>query len=106
MKYKLTEKTKVIGGARVYRIQSLMDFTTIIGREVKIGDEGGYVQSMGNLSQDGLCWLFDDAVGMGNSRRIDNSVGSGNSIQWDNSQQSGNSQQYGYSHLYGDSCEV
>ena len=85
-KYKLTTKTKLIDGHKVYRIKALKSFDTIIGRRVNKGDLGGWVESEANLSQDGKCWLFDDAAGYENSRRTGNSVG------YDRSQQSGNSE--------------
>jgi len=90
-KYKLTKESKEVFGNKVYRIQAIKDFTCINGREVKKSYLGGWVQSEDNLSQDGLCWLFDEAVGMENSKRTENSIGSGNSQQSGNSRQSGNS---------------
>ena len=122
-KYKLTTKTKLIDGHKVYRIKALKSFDTIIGRRVNKGDLGGWVESEDNLSHDGTCWLFDEAAGYDNSRRTEDSVGygnsrqSGNSRQYGNSQQfddsrqyghswqSGNSRQYGYSQQYGNSLQ-
>ena len=89
MKFKLTKESKEVFGNKVYRIEALKDFTCINGREVKKGDKGGWIKSEENLSQDGLCWLFDEAIGMDNSRRAENSIGSGDSQQY------GNSRQYG-----------
>ena len=73
-KYKLTDESKVIKGRTVYRIRALRSFGTIY-KPVKIGDLGGFIESEENLSQSKYCWLFDEAVGMENSRRYDNSVG-------------------------------
>ena len=56
MKYKLTDETIRHGGRTLYRIQALKDFG-----DVKAGDLGGYVESGGNLSQDGNCWVYDGA---------------------------------------------
>lgn len=117
MKYKLTKEKKIVSGRLVYRIEALKDFDTIIDRPVKKGDKGGWVESEANLSQEGNCWLFDDACGYENSRRTENSVGydrslqfgdsvqSGNSKQSGSSQQSGNSRQSGNSKQYGNSCQ-
>jgi len=80
-KYELTTATKEIKGHTVYRIKALKSFDTIIGRRVKKGDLGGWVESEANLSQEGLCWIFDEATGYENSRRSGNSVGYGNSVQ-------------------------
>ena len=104
-KYELTTKTKLIDGHKVYRIKALKSFNTIIDRKVNKGDLGGWVESEKNLSQDGTCWLFDDAVGYENSRRSENSVGYDNSQQFGNSRQSGNSRQFGNSRQYGDSWQ-
>lgn len=47
-----------------YRIQALKDFG-----DVKAGDIGGFVENENNLSQEGLCWIYDDAY-CGNDARI------------------------------------
>ena len=44
-------------GRKVYRIRSLRNFSN-----VKVGDVGGFVASEENLSQDGNCWVYDDAI--------------------------------------------
>jgi tetrahydrodipicolinate N-succinyltransferase len=56
MKYKLTDETIEHNGRRLYRIQALKDFSN-----VKAGDLGGWVESEGNLNQEGNCWVFDEA---------------------------------------------
>lgn len=40
-----------------YRIRALRDFG-----DVKMGDLGGYVESEKNLSHEGNCWIYDEAV--------------------------------------------
>lgn len=40
----------------LYRIKSLKDFA-----DVKAGTMGGFVQSYNNLSQDGDCWIYNNA---------------------------------------------
>lgn len=104
-KYELTTETKLIDGHKVYRIKALKSFKTIIGRRVNKGDLGGWVESEDNLSQDGTCWLFDEAAGYENSRRTGNSVGYDNSRQYGDSQQFGNSQQSDDSRQFGNSCQ-
>lgn len=42
----------------LHRIRALRD----VGRDVHAGDLGGYVQTADNLSQEGSCWLFGDAI--------------------------------------------
>ena len=48
----------------LYRIRALID----VRYGVKKGDLGGYVQSAENLSQEGTCWIADDAVVCENAR--------------------------------------
>jgi len=63
-KYKLTDETKIVNGTTLRRIEALRDFGI-----VKSGDLGGWfaesdifcVESENNLSQDGNCWVFDNA---------------------------------------------
>lgn len=52
MKYKLTEKSKMLWGQTLYRIQALKDFG-----DVKAGDLGGWVEGLYNLSQNGKSWI-------------------------------------------------
>ena len=56
MKYKLTDETIVVDGRTLYRIEALKDFA-----DVHKGDKGGFIEYESNLSQDGNCWIYDDA---------------------------------------------
>lgn len=56
-KYRLLDKTRTYQGHTLHRIQALKDFG-----DVKAGEIGGWVESERNLSQEGLCWVYDDAV--------------------------------------------
>ncbi len=53
--------------------------------EVKIGDLGGYVQSKHNLSHDGRCWIYNDAM------VYETALVNGNAIVANNAQVCGNS---------------
>ncbi len=55
-KFELTDKTIVFRGRTLYRIKALKDFG-----DVKKGDLGGFVEKESNLSQEGNCWICDDA---------------------------------------------
>lgn len=56
-KFELVENlTLYHNGGLLYRIRSLKNFG-----DVKKGDIGGWVESEKNLSQKGLCWIYDDA---------------------------------------------
>lgn len=66
-KYKLTNKTKKVGYTTLHQIEALIDFG-----DVKKGDKGGWVGREINLSQDGECWLYGDAIAMENAFVGDN----------------------------------
>lgn len=55
-KYKLTNDTIQHNGKILYRIEALRDFNN-----VEKGDKGGFVESDNNLSQEGGCWIYDNA---------------------------------------------
>lgn len=56
-KFELVENlTLYYNGGLLYRIRALKNFG-----DVKKGDIGGWVESEKNLSQKGLCWIYDDA---------------------------------------------
>ena len=69
-KYEILKNTKVrFFGREIYRIKALKDFS-----DVKKGDIGGYVESEYNLSQEGDCWIYDNAVACDNAVVRDNSI--------------------------------
>ena len=84
-KYKLTEESVVFFGITLYRIEALKDFA-----DIKKGDKGGYVQSEANLSQEGNCWVLDDAKVYDSARVSDNAL------------VYGNAQVYGNAKVYGE----
>ena len=43
-------------GKTLYRVRALKNFD-----DIKTGDLGGYVESYNNLSQEGNCWIFNNA---------------------------------------------
>lgn len=56
-KFELVENlTLYHDGGLLYRIRALKNFG-----DVRKGDIGGWVESEKNLSQKGLCWIYDDA---------------------------------------------
>ena len=90
-------------GHTLHRIESLKDFTLMHGKEIHKGDLGGWVESENNLSQEGLCWIYDECKMYDNAIRSENSIGYGNSQQYGNSEQYGDSQQFGNSQQCGNS---
>lgn len=85
-KYELTNESIEYAGRKLYRIKALKNF-----RYVKKGNIGGYVESERNLSQEGNCWIYDNAKVFGDARVY------GNAIVYDNAEI------YGISYVYGDS---
>ena len=55
-KYKLTDEAINVNGRTLYRIEALKDFGN-----VKKGDKGGFIEKEDNLSQNGNCWICDNA---------------------------------------------
>lgn len=63
-KYIILEDEKLEDGfGWLYRIQAVKDFG-----DVKAGDKGGWVSGYHNLSQQGNCWIYDDACACDDSQ--------------------------------------
>lgn len=88
-KYELTTNSITVGGQKLYRIRALKSFYCN-GKNVQYGDLGGFVQSAKNLSQDGECWIFDDAKVYGNAEVYGNAA-----IEK-------NAEVYGFAEVYGE----
>ena len=74
-KYELVKSESIVyNGKTLYRIRALRDFITVSGRTIKKGDLGGYVESEDNLSQEGNCWIFDNAKVYGNAKVFDDAI--------------------------------
>lgn len=68
-KYKIREDvSKTFRCRTIYRIEALRDFW-----DVKKGDLGGWVEKENNLSQEGNCWVYDDAYVIDDSMVMCNS---------------------------------
>ena len=106
MKYKITGIEMSWHDHILHRIESLKDFTLINGKEIHKGDLGGWVENENNLSQEDLCWIYEECKMYENARRSGNSIGYGNSRQHGNSQQYGDSQQSGNSKQFGHSLQL
>jgi len=48
-------------GRELYRIRSLIEFRTVSGKKVNVGDLGGLIENEENLSQSGSAWVGDNA---------------------------------------------
>ena len=82
-KYELTEEVNEQG---LHRIRALRDIP-IYG--VKKGDLGGFVERENNLSQEGDCWIADNATVMGQARVCDDALVMGYATVMDNATVSG-----------------
>lgn len=54
----------------LHRIRALRD----VREDVRAGDLGGFVQSEKNLSQEGSCWIYGNAIACENARVTENST--------------------------------
>lgn len=109
-KYELVKEDKIdYSECSIYRIKPLKDFG-----DVKAGDLGGYIEKEENLSQEGNCWVYDNAKVRGNAQVYDNAqvfgetqVGGkaqifGNAQVFENAKVSGSAEVYGYTKIYND----
>lgn len=80
IKYEIVSNDYItISDRKLYRIKALKTFGG-----VKEGDIGGYVQSFHNLSQDGTCWIYDDAKVFQNAYVADEAKVFGNASVYGN----------------------
>ena len=84
-KFELTDETREGYDCTLYRIKALKYFS-----DVKKGELGGFVEKEDNLSQDGNCWVyndakvFDEAKVFGNARVYGHAQIYGNAIVYNN----------------------
>ena len=89
-KYELIKESKTIfKGREVFRVKALKNFGN-----VKAGDVGGWVCSCNNLSQEGDCWIYDDAKCLDNAKMHNNSRMFNNSVMCDNAEMFNNSRMF------------
>lgn len=74
------------------------------GTWAESGDLGGFVESENNLSQDGDCWIYDEASAVGQSVVKDNAMLRDEAFIQDNAIVSGEAIVQDSSSLYGNSC--
>lgn len=88
-KYKLTDETKIFCGKPLHRIVALRDFGI-----VKKGNKGGWIEKEENLSHEGICWVFDEAIACSNAKVCDNAKLYRNAIVFDNAKVRDNAKVY------------
>ena len=91
-KYEITDITMEFEERTLYRVRALKNF-----RNVKAGDLGGWVSGKHNLSQEGECWIYDEAKCMDNARMYHNSAMYNNAVMCDFSEMHGCSEMHNYS---------
>ena len=90
-KYKLTEESINYCDKTLYRIEALKDFGI-----VKKGDKGGYIENENNLSQEGNCWISDNAKVYDIARVSGNAKVFDNALVFGNAKVCGNAKVYDY----------
>ena len=81
----------------IYRIRALKSFG-----DVKGGDFGGCVETEDNLSQEGDCWLYEEAYSVGKARVFGNAKLYNRVRAYDRAQIFGNAEVRGLAEIYGD----
>ena len=97
-KYELAEKNSIHGYVTLHRIRALRDFG-----DVQRGDIGGWVETGKSLSQEGDCWIYDNARVFRNARMYDDAKASGDAVVDDHSRLFNHAHVYGHAELHGDS---
>ena len=74
-KYEIVKSDSIVHNERtLYRIRALKYFSTVNGRTIEKGDLGGFVETEDNLSQEGNCWIFDNAKVYANAKILDDAI--------------------------------
>ena len=93
-KYEILYDNKIeILGHTLYRIRACKDFD-----DVEAGDLGGYIEKPENLSQEGDCWVYDNARVYGNARVYSNA------LVYDDAEVYGDVWVYGNARVCGNAC--
>ena len=66
-KYILTDETIQFNGKTLHRIQAIKSFG-----DIKEDDLGGWIENEDNLSQEGNCWVYDEAIVCDNAKVCNN----------------------------------
>ena len=95
-KYELTDETIEVYGTALHRIKALKDFGN-----VKKGELGGYVESERNLSQEGNCWVYDNARVYSNAKVFGNAEVCDNARVYSNAKVCDNARVYSNAKVFG-----
>lgn len=89
-KYEFTGETWVCEEIALHRIKAVKDFG-----DVKAGALGGWIEKESNLSQEGDCWVSENAVVSENAQISGNAWVGGNAVVSEDARVYGNAQIYG-----------
>ena len=103
-KYILTNDTIKYNGETLYRIRSVNNFRRPDVQMIKVGDFGGYVLDLNSLSQEGDCWIFNDAKVI-DGNVSENAIVGGNAII-ERGLIYGDAQVYGSAYVCGNSVRI
>lgn len=98
-KFILTDETKEMYRHTLHRIKALKDFG-----DVEKGELGGWAEKEENLSQEGDCWIYDDASVYDNARVCDNACVYGNARVYGDARFYGDASIFGYAQVFGNAC--
>ena len=110
-KYEFTDETLERNGIVYHRIRAKKSFDLVTGEKVNKGDLGGFLEKESNLSEEGNCWVKDNArVGGVNTYIMENAVLAGTSEALHGVTLSGQAHVHGMSYLFkvsaGDNVEI
>tara|TARA_B110000503_G_C7114660_1_gene399773 strand:- start:1389 stop:1691 length:303 start_codon:yes stop_codon:yes gene_type:complete len=91
------KKYELVPTDSMYRIRALKDFS-----DVKAGDLGGFVEHESNLSQNGDCWVYDDAKVHGYARVYGDAKVSDYAVIYSHARVCGNARIFGNVSVFGD----
>lgn len=84
-KYELVPDNFIIHkGEKIFRIRALIDFN-----DVQAGMLGGFVSGEHNLSQNGYCWIYDDAKVIDGAHVTGNCIIANKAVVYENAHLSG-----------------
>ena len=96
-KYEMLHEDKIeIGSHTLYRIRALKDFGN-----VKTGDIGGYIEKEANLSQEGICWIYDNAKVYDSAKVFSNAKVYGSAWIYDNAKVYDSAKVFSNAKVYG-----
>lgn len=92
----LKDQAITMDGSTIYRIKALRNFG-----DVEAGDMGGFVEKEENLSHEGPCWIYDDAMVYHNAKVRDNAIVRGYAHVYNESQVLHNAIVEGHARVHG-----